>query len=100
MGITANNKRLLATYNPDNCALWGECDNEECKERLGKLNDKIKEFKCPFTEGDRDQAMRLYQNTNEDTGFMFPGDGLGLSMLPVAAVSIMALVLIRNMNEN
>lgn len=94
MGVTANNERLLKSYSPENCALWGGCDREECKTMLGKTRDAIKEFKCPHTVGDREKAMRLYQNTGEETAVMFPGEDYGWGVLPAVAgagVFLMAL---------
>lgn len=100
MGVTANDERLLTTYNPSNCNLWGGCDDDECKATLKELNERIKEFKCPSTIGDRDKAMRLYQNTNEDTAFMFPGDDMGLAALPLIAGGAIVLAFLGNVNED
>lgn len=99
MGVTANNERLLKSYSPENCALWDGCDREECTALLGKTRDMIKDFTCPHTVGDREKAMRLYQNTDEETALLFPGEDYGWGALPVVALGGISLMIFRQFVE-
>ena len=74
--ITANANRLLSTYSPENCELWGGCEDETCLNVLRTLEAKITDFECPFAEDRHKSGERLYNNTNEKSSRLYTDFGL------------------------